>query len=268
MTTDVAERSPAEKEDVKSLFKHATFVHVGAGADECPGGEDGSCENPDHFHGWLRKPNSMQHKTVLEHALAAKARRGRLFRDPDSTLFDILEAEVEGLKAAADRDGMVEELLQHRFLANQAEAVKDIKESEEFELIDRDWARLDALIGQHDQSEERTELEKHTAAFEDAVGARVDEIQRPQREALLALPLDELVDQVKDLRVEADTSEAFNTEANVWSWYLGCLRPVAKGRPFERVFGSVDEVREGPEEIVRALAQAHMELNMAALGNV
>lgn len=266
MSTDTAERSPAETADATTLFKHSRFLHVGDGAAECGKRENGECCNPDHFHAWLRKPNTFQHREIMEHALAAKARRKRQFEDPESSAAQILAENMEVL-AGSEPESLVEELLADKREDVVSGARQDVMEDEKFELIDKDLERLDHLIATKDDSDERRELEKHVAAFEDAVNDRIREIQEPEREALLRLPKDDLVGKVRDLRIEQDSFQAYGTEYQTWKWFLGTLKPVKEGRPSERVFGSIHELRDADEQVIEALAVAFLEMDMGALGN-
>lgn len=263
----MAERSPAESVDATTLFKHSRFLHLGDGAADCSKGENGECRNPDHFHAWLRKPNTLQHREIMEHALAAKARRKRQFDDPESSAHMILAEEMR-IVEAAEPETLVEELLLDKRDQVESAARADVVELEEFELIDKDLERLDHLIATGAEGDERTELEKHVAAFEDAFEERVKARQEPEREALLRLPKDELVGKVRDLRVEQDSFQAYGREYQVWKWFLGTLRPVKEGRPSVRVFGSISELRDADENVIEGLALAFLEMDMGGLGNV
>src|SRR4051794_11552830 len=85
---------------VQKLLRYADYVHVGPGADACPEGEKGTCQDPFHFHAYCRMPNQFQHAQIREFGLAAKARRMRQLRDPDADSHQILEAEMENLLRA------------------------------------------------------------------------------------------------------------------------------------------------------------------------
>src|SRR4051812_30709654 len=83
-----ADESPAVAEQSREeLFRWSTWVHVGDGADECAlaqavGDSDyklgkpiPTCEDPGHFHAWLRLPNPLQRRDIVDKARAARARK-------------------------------------------------------------------------------------------------------------------------------------------------------------------------------------------------
>src|SRR4051812_13441277 len=78
------ERSDSTSRDRSQMFEFSGYVHVGPGAKECEHGEDGECDNAVHFHAWTRLPNPFQQQAIREKANAAKARKRRVLRDPES----------------------------------------------------------------------------------------------------------------------------------------------------------------------------------------
>src|ERR1700726_392288 len=89
---------PAQAEAAK-MFRYSSYLHVGPGAEECGHREDGECTDPTHFHAWCRLPNKFQHRDLYTKAQAAKARRLRLLNQPDSDASEVLESELDGLRA-------------------------------------------------------------------------------------------------------------------------------------------------------------------------
>src|SRR3954465_4912909 len=108
------------------LFRYSAWVHVGAGAERCEEGETGPCGNPLLFHAWCRLPNQLQHQEIRERALAAKARRIRQLRDPESDAAQILASDMDELRRVASHEDLVDELVRKDWWKRQMEAMGDI----------------------------------------------------------------------------------------------------------------------------------------------
>lgn len=263
------ETSPSEKQDLGSLFKFSTYLHIGDGADVCEDGEDGSCANPLHFHAWCRLPNQFQHDSIREKAMAAKARKGRQLRSEESDGADILEGEMDVLLRAADREALIEQVVSKNYWRDQFEAMREVKERDEFSTIEEDLERYRVLSAQSEEersADEFEELTKHVAEFEAAVSSRREEESEPQREALSERPIDELVGLIRDDRIEQEANEEFMRSFSMWEWYIGTMKPrdPEKGLPNERVFGDVNHLAQGASpEVVAGLDAAFKELETA-----
>lgn len=253
-----AEHSPAETRDSSQLFEFSRFIHVGPGADSCPDGEDGSCSENHHVHMWIRLPNPFQHTSIREKAMAAKARRLRLLRDPESDARTIIEGAIEEVVAHGDRDALIDEIANKDFLEDHLRATRNVQDEEEFEHIEEDQERLRALRAMDpDQrpAEEVGELETHCAKFTERVNEERGKIQDPIRESVAEKTLDELVQIVREDRIQRDAQAMFNETYSRWEWYVACLKPrdPMKGLPNERYFASIDQLRDCAPEVYNAL---------------
>jgi hypothetical protein len=264
-----AEHSPAEVREGKNMFAFSTFVHVGPGAETCEGGEDGLCADPLHFHAWCRLPNPYQKETIREKALAAKARRIRMLRDPNCDIFDILEQDMDTMLQGDEETGkrnVVDELVAQKYWENQMQAVEDVKEREEFAHMEEDLERYRALdaLSEDDRSEDEfTSLGKHIENFEQAVEEAREEREKPERDALDGRDRFDLVDMIREQRIEVESNEAFMREHQKWTQYIGTMRPRPKdkGLPNERVFGDINHLKDqAAPEVVEALSDAYGEL--------
>lgn len=265
--TEVQELAPDEPEATKPVsetapFKYAEYVHVGPGADECP--DDGhGCVDPEHFHAWCRMPNQWQQDDIRQKAMAAKARRTRQLRDPESDSHAILESDLEDLERSAERnpevrDEIVDEIVGRDWWKHQLEAMRDVEEREEFAHINQDRQRVGELVAVDEDkrpAEEWDELQRHVAKFGEAVEEHLRELEQPQRDALKDRTLGELVDIVRDDRVKAEASQAFMGAYTLWQVYVGTLRlpPAKDGKPHERMFASVADAESQDLPVVEAL---------------
>jgi hypothetical protein len=267
-----AEHSAAEVRHSKNMFSYSAFVHVGPGAETCEGGEDGTCGDPLHFHAWCRLPNPYQKETIREKALAAKARRMRMLRDPDTDACAILDADMDALLLGDEetaKQSAVEELVAQKYWENQTQALEDVKEREEFSHIDDDLERYRALseMPEDERSEDEfTSLGKHIENFEQAIEDARAEREKPERETLAARDLGDLVDMIRDQRIEVESNEWFMREYAKWTQYIGTMRPRPKdkGLPNERVFGDIQHLKDqAAPEVVEALSETYQDLESA-----
>jgi hypothetical protein len=252
-TTPDATRTPAE------LFRYSAWVHVGVGAEGCENAETGDCADPEHFHAWCRLPNQFQHQDIRERALAAKARRMRQLRDPDSDAYVILLSELDTLPG--QREAMIEELMTKDWSQRYLEALADVEEDDKFELVDRDRDRfreLQQLPEDERPSDEYAELERHFASYAEAIDARRKELDEPIREALEGLSEDELVAQVRDFRISEEGSAAFHDVYARWQWFAGAFTKAGLDR--QRRFASMEALEEAAPEVVERLRETYADL--------
>jgi hypothetical protein len=262
MDTAVAPAETADGATPDRMFKFSEDVDVGVGAVVCE--DRTACSDPTHFHAWCRLPNQFQHQSIRDKAQAAKARRVRLFADPDSDISAILDAEIAEVRS--DRERMVDELVAKHFAVDQSEALRDLQEEEEFANISEDSKRaveLGKMPADERPADEFDELSKLIERFNAALREKVTERQRPLREALGAKDDDELAKMLRDDRVARDAGAAFNQEYTFWECYLGTLKPVDEGVPTERVFDSTDGLRAAAPEVIEALSQTFDDLEAA-----
>lgn len=266
------ERSSAETRNSSQMFEFSRYIHVGPGAVECEDGEDGSCMNPAHFHAWIRLPNQFQVVSLKEKADAAAARKLRVLRDEDSDSRAILDGELSELERQNDHAGLVEAVVNADFLKDHMAAMNAVRADEErgFATIEDDRERLRALeqVPAEDRNEEEfEELQKHVGAYVDAVNAEREEIQRPLKEALGAKSLDELLELVRENRIQGIAKEASEEAYAVWQWYICTLKPkdpTKPGFPSERVYGSIDHLKAAAPEVILALREGFQDIEAAA----
>lgn len=277
-----AETSPAEKQGLTEMWAFSRYVHVGPGAEDCEEGMDGSCANPLHFHAWCRLPNPFQNASIREKALAAKARKERQLYDPETDAYAILENEMDRLRRVGEagergKQALIEDLLSQTLWKDSLTAMRELGEEDEWKTIGEDRERfqvLNSMPASDRPADEYGELERHLSAYEEALNARREEEQKPQREALEAKSVEELIVQVRDSRVESEANEDFMRVFSLWEWYTGTMkcRDPERGFPTERVFGDVNHLQNAAPEVIEALEAAFTELETAmgsknALGN-
>lgn len=270
----VPESSPAEQQSATEMFRYSEFVHIGPGAVECAEGEDGSCANPLHFHAWCRLPNQFQAASIREKALAAKARKIRQLRDPNTDAYEVLEGELADMTRAADKQGteiLIDDLLAQDFWQDHLTAVREIQAEDDFSSITEDQDRLQHLSSLPEEDrpgDEFQELERHLANYNETVDERREKEQQPKREAMSSQSAEELIGMVREARIEAEANEDFMRTYSLWEWYIGTMkpRPVAKGLPNERVFGDVQHLQQAAPEVISELERVFGELE-AAMGS-
>ncbi len=266
------ETTTGETRNSSQMFEFSRYIHVGPGAAECEDGEDGSCQNPAHFHAWIRLPNQFQVVSLKEKADAAAARKLRVLRDEDSDSRAILDGELFELERQNDHAALVEAVVNADFLKDHMAAMNAVRTDEErgFTTIEDDRERLRALeqVPAEDRNEEEfAELQKHVAAYVDAVNAEREEIQRPLKESLEAKALDELIELVRENRIQGIAREASEEAYAVWQWYICTLKPkdpTKPGFPSERVYGSIDHLKAAAPEVILALREGFQDIEAAA----
>jgi hypothetical protein len=270
-----AEHTPGEGFTPNQLFAFSRWVHVGVDAETCDHAEDGECDNDQHFHAWCRLPNQFQHESIREKAMAAKARRIRLLKDPESDAHTIMEFALDEVRATGDADGIIEEIIRKDTLSVHLTAVEELKGDEEFAHIDEDRERLRVLEGQSEEErnvEELEHLRRHVAHFEEVVAAKKQDIEGPQREGLAKNDLEALIDIVRQDRIERDGARQFMDTFSRWQWFLGTMKQPtpAKAVDFkgQRYFASIEHLEATADEVIHALdiAFAELETRLAAQG--
>jgi len=282
-TTPEATKAPDDpaQRSARQMFRYATWVHVGPGAETCEDIDEeqgkNDCANPLHWHGWIRLPNQYQQREIREKALAARARRVRQLRDEESDAYAVLEHELDELRhgGEAAKEQVVDELLRKDMWRDVREAADDVKqgdgdEESPYAHIERDRERLNELTvkkadlpdnealpdGELDELDSLTRhLDKYDEAFEAAYQARI----KPRRESLMAQSLDELVDQIRDDRINADAEDAF---MHVYSTYMKLAGTLKKPRG-EHVWKDIAPMKESAPEVIEDLDAAFQDLERA-----
>lgn len=263
-----AQAPPVEQTDAlrspKELYRYSAWIHLGADAEDCEQRETG-CSDPGHFHAWLRLPNQIQHQDIRERALAAKARRLRQMRDPDTDAYAILEADMDDLLRAGDRDALVAELVDRDWWKRQIEASGNVEEREEFKTIDRDRERMLELLAKPENerpADEFSELERHMEVYSEAVAAEREQLDAPLRQSLEALETYELVNQIRENRIAEEAQATFMDVYHKWQWLAGTYStadPISR----KRKFASMDELEELAPEVIDALRDVTRDLETA-----
>lgn len=274
------ESSPAERQSHEAIFQHSTFVHVGPGANACGDVDEESfvsnCGNPLHFHSWIHTPNQFQHNSIRTKAQAAKARKLRALRDPNSDSATVLDGELDEARHHGATELLVEEIVQKEYVKDYWKAMREVQEDEQFEHYEDDRDRFLALESKSPEDRDEEEFERlsdHLAAYADKVKETIEFIQKPLRESLSDKTIDQLIEIVREDRIQAEAQQEFEDTYSLWEWYIGCLKlrnKPAPGHPNERVFGDIEQVKAAPPEVITALSMAFTELDAEAgraLGN-
>ncbi len=256
---------------ISQLYKWSAWLHIGPGAEKCEAVNEeqgvNDCSNPLHFHAFCRLPNPFDHREIREAALAAKARRVRLLRDPDSDAAAILEDEIARLAREGDlaKESIVDELLQQDWWRDFLEATAEIREMEDesgsqiFEHIERDVAKYQREAGDTDEdqlSEELAALRAHITRYNDLIDKRREELTEPRKQALEQRDINSLLDMVRDLRIDADSNEHFSHEYSALQWLAGTFRTPG-GEP---MFPSREVMQRADTAIVEGLQETFNDL--------
>lgn len=276
--------------DEKQLFKYATWVHIGPGAEDCDGltrdeqtGEvtDASgCGNAAHFHAWCRLPNQVQHEDIHTKAMAAKARHIRLLRDETTDEAIVLDAELDDLRAAGDamKEPVVEEILQKSFWKAYVEATHDVNDTENdegekvYEHIDEDQRRFADLhaMTEEERAGEQAEYEElvtHLAEYNKAIADRHAEIREPERQALMDQDFESLLTMLRGDRVARAAEKVMMNVYSRWEW-LVCTLDKPRG---EQRFADMKALSAAAPEVLDTLEDTFNDLeqsrNAGAAGN-
>lgn len=265
-----AERSPAEGRAAEAIQQWQKHIHVGEGAEACSDGENGRCKDSGHFHAFCRLPNPLQIKSVRDKANAAKARAIRQLKSPDADRHLILETDLETLREIASQKELVAEIMEaHRFRYH-VDAVREIAEREEYEHIEEDqrrWQALSEQDGAERDQDEFDELTKQLEGWQSAVEELREGLRKPEHETLDQNSVDELIAIIREERIKNEAQEAWMSAYSLWEWYIGTLRPrdPQKGQPVERRFGSIEDLKAAPRGAVEAIEGAFDTLESSEL---
>jgi hypothetical protein len=255
------EHAPAETAQSDKLNKFSEYVHVGAGAAECEHGTDGSCEDPGHVHLWCRLPNQFERQDLQTHGAAAAARKRKALRDPESNARVILDGELEGILHRGDRDVLVAEVVGLHFLEDYMSATREVaEEHDEFEHIDADKERLRVLEGMPEAErpeDEFTTLRKTISDHTQLVNEHLAAIEQPRKDSLADRSIEDLVEIVRDQRIDGLANTAHSEDYAKWMWYTCTFtpKPPSKpGFPSERYFPDITIFLQAPSEVLEAIA--------------
>jgi hypothetical protein len=263
----------------QELFRWSGFVHVGAGAEQCEHRLDGQCKetprtNPEtggmegHFHAWICLPNPYQVRDIQEKARAARARKVRALRDPESDSGVILEGELDELRRE-HMDELVQAIASRNVDAELMDIVREVQEREEFENQAADAEEFQRLqqIPEVDRTSEEQEEHTRLAAQMLKYGETMQEILDKRREAeverLKGLDPDKVIDIEREFRIKSQADEMFLFTYYTWAIYVGTREPTATGMPTQRKFPDAQAQRSAPPEVVNALREKIRELESA-----
>jgi hypothetical protein len=247
------ETTPEITAPVQLFHRFSRYLHIGEGAAECEHSEDGACEDPTHFHAWVRLPNQFERESMRDRATAAKARKLRSLKDPESDARVVMESDLDALRIRGETGPLVEELVNQSFLEDHLQALTDVNEDGEYDTIDEDRVRLQEIekMPAEEQPEEGEELRKRLAEHTEKVNTARDALQLPHKQSLEGKTLYELVEMIREQRIENVGLGEFNSIYARWEWYIGTLKPKSgAGYPNERVYPSMEAFLKAPPEII------------------
>jgi hypothetical protein len=257
-----AETTPAENATAKGIYNYSGYVHCGPGAEECEHREDGACQDKAHFHAWCRLPNQFERKSLRDKGYAARARKLRTLEDPESDSRVVMDSELRAIANRGDSEALIEEIVNQEFLRDQLTAMERVAEDADgdYDLIDEDKERLRALeaLPEEERSEEEfTELRKRISDYTAKVTTMREEVQAPRRAAVEGKSIDELVDIVREQRMENLANQEQNEEYAKWQWYIGTFKPKSPdkpGFPDERMWPDINAFTHAAEEQIEAVS--------------
>jgi predicted ATP-binding protein involved in virulence len=248
-----ATRSTAE------LFQWSGYVHVGGGAEECEHGVDGECQDSKHFHAWVCLPNPFQIRDITDKARAAKARRSRALKDPESDAYAILEDQLSELRDDPELLSQVIDTLAAEAVDKQlVEIIEDMRGDERFEHHDQDaeeFRRLQELPEDERDVEEWERLQDDMLAYANALREAVDKRTDAEKQHLRNAGVDKVIDKERKRRIEADSGEYYLHTYYTWAMFVGARKPTTDGFPSERKFAKPEDLKQAPPEAITALRE-------------
>lgn len=287
-----APQEPAAVVTARKMFKYSQYVHIGEGALDCPvarwleatpderEGDMPACENPEHFHAWCRLPNPYQHQDIRAKAMAAKARKIRELKDPESDASVVLDQELAGINDPVFVETIIDELIARDFADDYMTAQTEVGGREEFEHIDQDQEEYNRLrvtedeLPEDEQSDEFKRLAAHMTTYIEAIRETLLQVQEPKKQQLRDRPVQSLVEVVRDKRVEDQAERVFMDTYAAWMWFVGTFKPQPHPtlrRPhiatWEQI-GSRDRAEAGTmfgsaPEVVEELREVYTDLQLA-----
>lgn len=273
MESSVVDLPPADPEptydgeaeatrSAEELFQWSMYVHVGGGAAECEHGEDGKCKDPRHFHAWVCLPNTFQIRDIGDKAQAAKARKKRALRDPESDSYAVMEDSLADLRR--DRmDEVIDGAAKANVTKRLAEIVEDVRKDERFEHQDQDAEELKRLerLPEEDRDPEEYEcLQAQVTEYTRRLQEAIDQQEAREREVLANDP-DHALEIEREARIETISREVWWHTYYTWAMYVGTRVPVTDGFPTQRKFKQPEDLKNAPPEVVTALREALRQLD-------
>lgn len=262
------------------MFRYSEYVDVGDGAVACEHSRDGECVDPEHFHAWCRLPNPYQHADIRAKGMAAKARRIRALKDPETDEATVLNQSLASLDDPAFTSVLIDELVSRDWAQDYLDAMAVVSDREEFEHLEQDreeHSRLAALQGDRPEDEQSPEfkaLNTHLEAHAAAMKAALAEIQDPKRAELASHSHHQVLALARDARVESEADREFMDTYNAWTCFVGTFhvkRHETLGRPYLPMWDQIGQ-RDRPAagtmfseapEVIAALAAVYQELQLS-----
>jgi hypothetical protein len=250
--TSEAEKTPSER------FKWRAWVHYPAEAESCDHAQDGKCADEEHFHALIRLPNAYQQADIVEKGQAARARKLRALRDPESDAAIILEDQLDVLRGA-DKAILVDELLDRNFTDDYLTAVREVESRDDptfvpegEEDIPKQWEHIDQDREEYMRQRELPEdqrsddfelIERHYGEYSDTVTQQLA-AQAPRREHLESLDMEQLIDMVRRERIESLGNEAYLKAYAAWQMFVSTFRgTTGKTQPTQRYWSEMAYMR-------------------------
>lgn len=247
-----ATRSTAE------LFEWSGYVHVGGGAEECEHGLDGQCSVARHFHSWVCLPNPFQIRDIADKARAAKARKARALRDPESDSGVTLEAELMELRDGEEYELLVKVLAQRAVEAGLMDLIGEMGKDPRFEHHPQDseeFRRLQGLAEEDRDAEEFAGLQADMLAYGESFQKLVDERTAREEAALRAMTPDQIIELERKNRITNITEEIYLHTYYTWAMYVGARVPTTEGFPSVRTFTTPEAMKSAPPEAIVAIRE-------------
>ena len=222
----------AAQVSAQKMFRYSTFVDIGEGAETCEHARDGKCDDIEHFHAWCRLPNPYQHEDIRKKAMAAKARKLRELRDPESDASVVLDEQLTRMSDEVYREQVIDDLLLSEWANDYLQAQGEVDEREEYEHVAQDreeYVRLHEAekdLPEEEQTDEYKRLVTHLDAWASDVRERLTAIQEPKRQQFRDRSIDALVELIRSKRVEEESNRAFSETYDPWMWFVGTFKVV------------------------------------------
>lgn len=260
-------------------LKYRALVHVGQDAIACSHANDGKCAEQGHFHAVCRLPNGFQVRDIAEKSQAARARRARMYRDPQSDVSVVLEEELESMRGVP-KEILVDEILDRDFTETFGNATREVHELDDPDHVpegDEPVRKLyeniaqdrEEYLRQRDLTEEQRgedfgELETTYANYSRDIETAMDRIAKPRRDHLLEQDEDALLEIIRRARVEQKCLEAYLHSYGSWQMFVCTYKTHPTGKTVERMWPSIESMKfqEDPQ-VIDAVKTAFEDLEAA-----
>lgn len=255
----------------------SAWVHVGPGAADCQERFSGECAEEEHFHAWCHLPNPFQVRDIVMKSRAARARHMQMLRDESSDARAVLEEEIWALHDV-NKEILVDEVLDKDFADDYTEAERSVREAEdvgveidEGEELPKLWENIDqdreeyerqSDLKPEDRAEDFEVLEQRVGTYGEAIEKAMEQRRAPRREALMEASVDHLINVIRTERMQRSATEVYLHTHASWTWYICTLKPVLKGRPTQRVWETLNQMRQEAEpDVIVALRETFDDLD-------